>query len=124
MLPAHADAFVFSRADGRPLNPDVLRKGIFYPTLDRLGIPRGHRDSGLHRFRHTAGSLVNRETGNLKLAQKLLGHANIQTTADTYTHPSEEEQRRAADAVERAIFGDLFQNCSKTWNNSAMEAVN
>ena len=39
----------------------------------------------MHKARHTAGQRVLDATGNLKAAQKLLGHASIQTTADIYT---------------------------------------
>ena len=35
--------------------------------------------------RHTAGQTVLDKTGNLKAAQKLLGHSSISTTADVYT---------------------------------------
>ena len=97
-------AFVFCKDDGGSLHPDVLRKDVLYPTLDRLGIARPARISGFHAFRHAAGSFVNSETGNLKLAQALLGHSNIGTTADVYTHTSSEAEREAAVALERAIF--------------------
>jgi hypothetical protein len=30
---------------------------------------------------HTAASLINKETGNMKLSQAQLGHANVQITA-------------------------------------------
>jgi integrase len=66
--------FVFCKPDGRPLDDDVLRLHVLYPILDRLGIPRVPYESGFHCFRHTAGSLVNAETGNLKLVQSLLRH--------------------------------------------------
>jgi len=46
-----------------------------YPTLDRLGIPRTSRAAEFHTFRHSAASIVNHETVNLKLAQKFLGHS-------------------------------------------------
>ena len=39
----------------------------------------------MHKARHTAGQRVLDATGNLKAAQKLLGHASIQTTGDIYT---------------------------------------
>ena len=52
--------FVFCKADGSTLNPDVLRKDVLYPTLDRTGIPRTSRASGFHAFRHSAASLVNK----------------------------------------------------------------
>jgi len=61
-----------------------------------------------HTFRHSAASIVNEQTGNLKLAQKFLGHSIIEMTADIYTHTSAEAERKAGVALERAIYGDLF----------------
>src|SRR5207248_9408853 len=69
------DDFVFCKKDGSALDPDVLRKDALYPILDRLGIPRRKGASGFHTFRHSAASIVNDRTGNLKLAQKFLGHS-------------------------------------------------
>jgi integrase len=100
--------FIFSKPDGSPLNPDVLRRDVLYPALDRLRIPRLKGASGFHAFRHTAGSVVEERTGRLKLAQKLLRHSNVSTTADIYTHTSRQSEREAAVALERAYFGDLF----------------
>ncbi len=51
--------FVFCKKDGTPLNPDVLRKDILYPVLDRLGILREKGTSGFHKFRHSAASIIN-----------------------------------------------------------------
>ena len=59
---------VFCKENGQPINPDVLRKDVFYPVLDRLRISRPKRSAGFHAFRHTAASLINDRTGNLKLA--------------------------------------------------------
>ena len=59
---------------------------MLYPILDRLGIPRTSRAAGFHTFRHSAATIVNQKTGNLKLVQKLLGHSHLGTTADVYTH--------------------------------------
>jgi integrase len=100
--------FVFCKGDGAPLNPDVLRKDVLYPVLDRLNIPRPKGAAGFHAFRHSAASLINAETGNLKLTQRFLGHSNVSTTADIYTHTSETMEREAAVALERSIFGNLF----------------
>ena len=61
---------------------------------------------------------------NLKLAQKLLGHSNINMTADVYTHISQESEREAARAVERAIYGDLFPSCSSLVNGNKTAAMN
>ena len=72
----------------------------------------------VHAFRHSAASLINHKTGNLKLAQGLLGHSNLSTTADTYTHTSAEAQREASEVLERKILGDLFPIVPKTGNRS------
>ncbi len=100
--------FIFCKPDGSPHEPTGLRRDVLYPMLDRSGIQRQARSSGFHAFRHAAASFINAQTGNLKLAQKFLGHADLSTTADIYTHTLEKSEQEAADAVERAIFGDLF----------------
>jgi integrase len=116
--------FVFCKEGGSPLNPDVLRRDVLYPTLDRLGITRISRAAGFHTFRHSAATIVNQKTGNLKLVQKLLGHSNLSTTADVYTHTSADADRGASLALEEAIYGDLFQVVPRfgTWNKN--EALN
>ena len=118
------ESFVFCKADGSPLNPDVLRRDVLYPALDRLGIPRSSRTAGFHTFRHSAASLINARTGNLKLAQKLLGHSNLSTTADVYTHTSAEADASAALALEQAIYGDLFAIVPKSENTNSSAAIN
>jgi len=91
--------------------------------LDRLGIPRKSGASGFHTFRHSAASFINSQTGNLKLAQKLLGHATIDMTAKIYIHTTPEEERAASVALERAIYGDLFPDLFPAGNNSSVAAA-
>jgi integrase len=50
-----------------------------------------------HDFRHDFGTKLLRETGNLKLVQRALGHANLKTTS-RYAHVLDHE---VADAMER-----------------------
>ena len=97
------DDFVFCRLDGSPCDPDHLRKEVLYPAMDRAGIKRLPRSHGFHLFRHTAASIVHKETGSVKLAQRQLGHSNMSTTADVYIHPDDEEARKAAEVLARAI---------------------
>ena len=115
---------VFCKPDGQAWNPDVLRKDVLYPVLDRLHISRPARNSGFHRFRHSVGSFVNAETGNLKLAQKLLGHSRYETTANIYTHSTSDQDREAAVAVEQAIFGESVRNVRENANNKGSERIN
>jgi integrase len=101
-----SEDFVFAKIDGSPRNPDVLRRDVLYPALERLHPYREKRSAGFHAFRHAAASLINNETtGNLKLAQKLLGHADISTPADTYTHTFSESEMSASLTLQDAIFG-------------------
>lgn len=118
------DDFVFCKRDGAPLDPDVLRKDVLYPIVDRLGIPRMKGASGFHTFRHSAASIINEQTGNLKLAQKFLGHSTIEMTADIYTHTSAETEREAAVALERAIYGELFPVVPNFANGNNSAALN
>jgi integrase len=97
---------------------------VLYPVLDRLQLPRPARSSGFHRFRHSAGSFVNAQTGNLKLAQKLLGHSRYETTANIYTHSTADQEREAATAVEGAIFGESVRNVRENTNNKGSERIN
>jgi hypothetical protein len=66
----------------------------------------------------------NEQTGNLKLAQKLLEHSNIAMTADVYTHTSAEAEREAAVAIERPIYGDLFPVVPNLGNRNNAAAIN
>jgi integrase len=109
---------MFCKSDGSPLHPDVIRKDVLYPILDRLGIKRHKRESGFHAFRHCAASFINNETGNLKLVQSLLGHSNLSTTADIYTHNMTEAERGASEALEKVIFGNLFPVVPKIGNEN------
>ena len=45
-------------------------------------------------------------------------------TANVYTHTSDESEREAALAIERAIGGDLFPKLFPTGNKSSNLAVN
>ena len=57
----------------------------WYRCQERAGLVAPGQTSGakMHRSRYRAGQRVLDATGNLKVAQALLGHASISTTADT-----------------------------------------
>jgi len=50
-------------------------------------------------LRHTMAQMVLEHSGNLKVAQELLGHAHVSTTADVYMHVDHEALVRAVAAV-------------------------
>lgn len=49
-----------------------------------------------HSIRHTYATILYESGVDVKSAQKLLGHANFQTTMDIYTHLSEEHLQESA----------------------------
>lgn len=58
----------------------------WYRCLGNAGIVAEGTSEGehMHKARHTAGQRVLDATGDLKLTQRVLGHASIQTTGDIY----------------------------------------
>lgn len=55
-------------------------------TYDKKVAEAGLKPSRLHDLRHTYASILIGATGNMKYAQKQLGHYSIQITVDTYQH--------------------------------------
>lgn len=66
----------------------------WYRCLTRAGIVSQGTTSGqkMHKARHSAGQRILDVTGNLKAAQRQLGHASIQTTGDIYTDWDADQQ--------------------------------
>ncbi|MCB8835977.1 site-specific integrase [Aurantimonas sp. VKM B-3413] len=67
---------------------------------------RGPKASGVadfrfHDTRHTAASRLVRARGNLKLAQKMLGHSDLATTTK-YAHVTDDDLREAMEAASTA----------------------
>jgi site-specific recombinase XerD len=68
------------RGGGQPLTYAAFESSLRY-TARKIGL-KVHA----HMFRHTLAQGVLDTTGNLKLAQEILGHAHLSTTADLYMH--------------------------------------
>ena len=61
--------------------PERLER-TFYYMLKNIGIEK----TGVHSLRHTFASTLFAKKVDIKTISKLLGHANIQITLDTYIH--------------------------------------
>lgn len=110
------DDFVFVRGDGTPLNADKLRTKVLYPALEKAGIKRGKSTHGFHLFRHSAASIVHAQTRDLSLAQELLGHSRLSTTADIYTHT-----RSSAEEATETLAREIWANCGLTVAESSTQ---
>jgi len=84
------NGFLFTALDGRPLGERNLHK-IVKGAIRRAGL---EKDPHPHALRHTFATDLLRQTKNLRLVQKALGHASISTT-EIYTHVVDEELEAA-----------------------------
>src|SRR6266436_1702140 len=89
----------FATRNGTPWDANLLVKRKLYPLLDSLGIERG----GLHAFRHTNSTLMDRLGVPLKLRQQRLGHSDSSLTLDVYTHVASQDDERFAEQLDMIL---------------------
>lgn len=97
----HRNDLVFDRGDGRFL-PQTTWQHYHDALIARTGV----RAITLHGMRHTNATLDMEAGVHPKIVSERLGHRNIQTTLDRYSHVSLDLQKAAADALDRRLFGD------------------
>ncbi|HEV2073522.1 MAG TPA: site-specific integrase, partial [Thermomicrobiales bacterium] len=90
---------VFCRSTGTPLDNSNLRKH-FKRKLEGAGLP----PMRFHDMRHSAASMLAARGVHPSVAQRILGHANINTTLAVYTHVEDAMMRQATD-----LMGDLYE---------------
>jgi integrase len=73
--------FVFTTCSGKPIDTANDRK-----AWDRLLLDSGVKRTKLHAARHTAATMMLTKGVDLLIISKILGHSNIQTTAEFYAH--------------------------------------
>jgi integrase len=91
------ETIVFDRA-GEPWIPNSFGL-LFDRLLRRTGLPRVR----LHDLRHSYASLMLEAGVDLTVVSRALGHSNISTTADLYSHINASMFEGAADRLDRAI---------------------
>jgi integrase len=106
--------FLFATRNGTPWDANLLVKRKLYPLLDSLGIERG----GLHAFRHTNSTLMDRLGVPLKVRQERLGHSDPSLTLGVYTHVASEDDFRFVEQLD----GILRPNAPKKENGSGVES--
>lgn len=107
---AHFEYFA-GRADGELLLSGYsgqrvtanFRRRDYYPLLDKLGIER----KTPHATRHTYASRARKDGMPPEILQKILGHADYNTTANIYVHTSIDELIKA---VESTVTDGLLTN--------------
>jgi hypothetical protein len=77
---------------GNPLSPTCL-----YRSFNKLVQSASLQECQItpHTLRHTAATLVLRNSGDLVATSRLLGHSSVAVTGDVYCHLTDEDVRRA-----------------------------
>jgi integrase len=83
---------------GTPMIPPNFRKE-FYNLTDKIGLPR----IKFHSSRHSHVSLLIQQNVNVKLISERLGHADISTTLDIYSHVSQNMQQSVAIELDKIL---------------------
>lgn len=90
--------YVFKWDNGNPYNPDYITDK-FSKTLVKYELKKIR----FHDLRHSCASLLNAQGFTLKDIQEWLGHADIQTTANTYSHLDIKRKESIADCLTNVL---------------------
>jgi integrase len=90
------EGWLFANADTkRPVHGDAIQKDYLRPLGERIGV----KGVGWHTFRHTYRTLIDDVGAPLGVQQRLMRHADIKTTMNTYGSAFEKSKRRANSRV-------------------------
>ena len=89
---------VFTQWNGKPIHPDTVT-GWFSKFIKKNNLP----DVSIHSLRHTNATLLIASGTDLRTVSKRLGHSNMTTTGNIYTHAIQTADERAA-----AVLGDIL----------------
>ena len=89
---------VFTRPDGKPLDPTGVSK-LVHRFLDDAHLSQRR----LHDLRHSCATLLLAQGVPARVVMEILGHSQIATTMNTYTHVIPEMRRDAADKMQSLL---------------------
>jgi len=89
---------IFSSTVGTPYQPANLHKR-WHAHLKRAGLV----PVPFHSLRHTAASFLVALNVHPRIAMEMLGHTNIKTTMEIYSHAQSDDMRKAMESVENVL---------------------
>ncbi|MHB8619646.1 MAG: site-specific integrase [Chloroflexota bacterium] len=96
----HETGLVFTTADGQPLHYSTVTKG-FQRLLRLAGLPRQR----FHDLRHACASLLLAQGVQPRVAMGLLGHSQMNTTMNIYSHVIQDALWDAAAKMDAVLTG-------------------
>jgi site-specific recombinase XerC len=100
---------VFTTPKGTPLEPsNVLKR--FKAVLEGAGLPAQR----FHDLRHCAASLMLAQGVPMRVAMDVLGHTQMATTADLYSHVMPVAHREVADLMDAMLGTPAARACGQT----------
>lgn len=106
------DDLAFTTRKQTPLNPKNLLRRVLQPACKALELPL----ISWHSFRHTHATQLAESGESLRTAQAILGHSDLETTLNVYTHAIPEAQKRAVDKVAEVLFTNVHNFSAATEN--------
>ena len=116
-------ALVFTRLDQQTLERVriVPHGGVFHAAWRKALANADIEDFRFHDLRHTFATRMLRQSRNIKLVSKLLGHTSIETTS-RYAHVLVDDMRSAIDDFS-ALSGGVPQKNPQTMRGSTRQAI-
>lgn len=101
-------SYVFCDSDGGPLRKSNFQRRVWNPIRKAAKLPDGLR---FHDLRHTSASILLKTGTHPKIVQERLGHSDIRTTLQTYSHVLQGLQTAAAATFDGLLSGNSANGC-------------
>ena len=94
-----ATEFIIVHPDGKPIYPEYLSQ-----MLTKLQIKADLPQCRFHDLRHLCASIMLMQGVNVKVAQERLGHKDISTTLNIYSHVLPSSAKEAAEKIGELVY--------------------
>lgn len=91
--------YIIVHPGGKPIYPEYLSQ-MLTKLQERAGLPKCR----FHDLRHLCASIMLLQGVNVKVAQERLGHKDIATTMNIYSHVLPSSAKEAADKIGQLVY--------------------
>ena len=86
--------YIFTQDNGEPMNPSSITA-----WLSKFSKRHGLQHVNPHAFRHSVASILISAGTDIVTVSKQLGHSQVSTTGDIYSHVIEEAKAQATECI-------------------------